>query len=243
MNRVLRWTWLPLFVFLIAPAFAADDKKDDKKPDAKPGAEKKDDKTPPKVPGKVAPKVPDKKEAENKLIRAGELAGEIVHIEPGKNAIRLKVTLRYSEVNQGALNGLRQAQIDLARARDYNAVVNARNAIAQHQANLYTMKSKTTDVPVDAAENVQVRLAQPKAAFDDMGNVKKYTAKELAKIRGKDGLYDGEFSDLSTGQLVRVTLVRPKTAPVRPRNKDDINLEDNKVTASRIIVLSQAAKP
>jgi len=236
MNRLFRWTWLPLFVFLIAPAFAADDKKDDKKPDAKPGADKKDDKTPP-------PKVPDKKEAENKFIKAGQVAGEIVHIEPGKNSLRLKVTISYREVNQGAYNGYLQAQRDLALARDLGARNNALRALAQHQANLYTTKSKTTEVPIDAAEDLQVRLAQPKAAFDDMGNVKKYTAKELAKIRGKDGLFDGEFGDLSTGQLVRVMLVRPKTAAVRPKKKDDINLEDNKLMASRIIVLSQAAKP
>src|SRR6266567_726925 len=127
MNRLLRWGWLPLAVFLIAPA-VADDKKDEKKTDAKPGAEKKDDKTPPKVPAKVPPgKVPDKKEAENKLIRAAELAGEIIQMESSKNVIRLKVTLTYSEINQGALNNLRQAQFDLARARDVNAVMDARN--------------------------------------------------------------------------------------------------------------------
>src|SRR5262249_20125805 len=148
----------------------------------------------------------------------GQIAGELVHVEPTKNSIRVKVTIHYQELNQGAYKGLLQAQIDLQRARDINARNNALRAIAQHQANLISIKSTSKEIPVDAAEDCKVRSAQPKAAFDDMGNVKKFTAKELAALRGKDGLFDGEFSDLSPGQLVRVALVKPKPPPT-PKNK------------------------
>jgi hypothetical protein len=219
MIRSFRWTLLPLCVFLIAPAFAADEKKKD---DPKP------------------PKIMEKKEAENKLIKAGQIAGELVHVEPTKNSIRVKVTIHYQELNQGAYKALLQAQIDLQRARDINARNNALRAIAQHQANLISIKSTSKEVPVDAADDCKVRSAQPKAAFDDMGNVKKFTAKELAALRGKDGLFDGEFSDLSPGQVVRVALVKPKPPPT-PKNKDDINLDDYKLMASRIVILSQPA--
>src|SRR5207248_4255121 len=122
----------------------------------------------------------------------------------------------YSEFNQDAYRGLIQAQIDLQKAaanRDANGVINARRAIAQNQLNLYTIKSISKELPVDAADDCKVRMAQPKAAFDDMGNVKKLTAKELAALRGKDRLFDAEFSDLAPGQLVKVLLVKPKTAP------------------------------
>src|SRR4051794_38167299 len=117
MNRLPRWTLLPLSALLIAPVFAADDKKDEPKTPPK-VAVKKDEPKPP------ASKIPDKKDAENKLIKAGEIAGEVVHVEPSKNSIRVKVTIPYSELNRGALDGLRQAQIDLRNARDYNAVIN-----------------------------------------------------------------------------------------------------------------------
>src|SRR5262249_5374473 len=149
MIRSLRWTVPPLCAFLIAPAFAAEDKKTDPKP----------------------PKVVEKKEAENKLIKAGEIAGELMHVEPTKNSIRVKVTIRYQELNQGAYKALLQAQIDLRNARDINARNNAIRAIAQHQANLITLKSTSKEIPVDAADDCKVRSAQPKAAFDDMGNV------------------------------------------------------------------------
>src|SRR5262249_47097893 len=123
MNRLLRCTLLPLSAMLIAPVFAADDKKDDPKTPPKVEVKKDaDPKTPPKVdvkkdadpkaPPKVAvkkddlkkpvPKVPERKEAEHKFIRAAEFVGEVVHVEPTKNSIRVKVTISYSEPNKGA---------------------------------------------------------------------------------------------------------------------------------------------
>src|SRR5262245_8234598 len=104
MTRSLRCMLPALCAFLIAPAFAADEKKKD---DPKPL------------------KVVEKKEAENKLIKAGEIAGELVHVEPTKNSMRVKVTIRYQELNQGAYKNFIQAQIDLRNARDINARNNA----------------------------------------------------------------------------------------------------------------------
>src|SRR6266542_1079194 len=236
MSRLLRWTLLPLSALLsallIAPLVAADDKKNDPKTPPK-VSEKKD------APKLAPPKVPEKKEAENKLIKAGEVAGELVSVEPTKNSIKVKVPLRYSELNQGAVNGLMQAQIDLRNARDYNGVYNARRAMAKHLSELYTIKTSSIEIPVDAADECKVRMAQPKAVFDDMGNVKKLSAKDLAALRGKDRLFDAEFSDLSPGQLIRVTLVKPKTVPTGPKTKDDLKFDDYKLQASRIIILSQ----
>ena len=68
-----------------------------------------------------------------------------------------------------------------------------------------------------------------------MGNVKKLTRKELAALRGKDRMFDGEFSDLTTGQIVQITLVKQRQAP---RTRKD-NLEENKPQASKIAVLLQ----
>jgi len=237
MNRLLRWTLLPLSALLIAPVFAADDKKNDPKTPPK-VAEKKD------APKLTPPKVPEKKDAENKLIKAGEIAGELVSVEPTKNSLKVKVTIPYSELSQDAYRALIQAQIDLQKAaanRDINGVISARRAIAQNQLNLYTIKSVSKELPVDAADDCKVRMAQPKAAFDDMGNVKRLSPKELAALRGKDRLFDAEFSDLSPGQLLRITLVKPKTAATAPKAKDDLKLDDYKFQASRIVILSQPA--
>jgi hypothetical protein len=201
MNRSSRWWCLPLLAFLAAPALGQD-----KKP-----AEKKD--------------------ADKKLVAAGKLAGEIVHVEPSKHSIRVKVG--YPELNMGEYQALLRDQASLATARSAQQIQSIRNSIAQRQARLYT--TKYTEIPVEAAENCVVRLPLPKSAFDEMGNVKKLSPKELAKLRGKDKLFDGEFSDLTNGQIVEVTLVKNKPKP--GQKKDD--LEENKPQASRIAVLKQ----
>jgi hypothetical protein len=200
MIRSWRWVSLPLSLFLAGPVLAQ------------------------------AKKPLDKKEAENKLVKAGVIAGELVHIEPSKHSIRVKVG--YPKLNVGAYQALQRAQLDLARARDLNARNNALRAIAQHQANLYT--TDYTEIPIEAAEKCEVRLPAPKQSFDDMGNVKKLNAKELAALRGKDRMFDGEFSDLTTGQIVQVTLVKQKLPRVAKKD-----LEENKPQASRIAVLRQ----
>src|SRR5262245_46357821 len=119
MCRLTSWGAALLVVSLIAVRGSAQDKDnkdapkkpDVKNPDAKDPDPKKADakdapkKPDPKMPG---PAVPDKKEAEKKLVKTGTLGGELVHIEPGKQQFRLKVTYQYSEVNQAEVNAYYQ---------------------------------------------------------------------------------------------------------------------------------------
>jgi len=74
-----------------------------------------------------------------------------------------------------------------------------------------------------------------------MGNLKKLSAKEIAALKGKDGLFDGEVSDLQTGMKVKVVLLRNRTQP-KPKGRDDAAApEEDKLFASKVIVLAQAA--
>jgi hypothetical protein len=239
MSRCSPWgVALLVFAFVVGSGLAQDKKDAVAKDAAAKDAAKKDDakKDDPKTP---APKVPDKKEAENKLLKTQLISGELVHIETNKQAFRIKVTYQYSEPNQGAIQAYAKAQQDYALARDINARNNALRAMMQHQANLYTTKSTSKEYGIEAAENMKVRLPAPKTEFDDMGNLKKFTAKELAAKRGPDKMFDGEFTDLTTGQIVQVTILVPK-APAKPVKKDDLTLqEDPKIEATKVAVLKQ----
>ncbi len=199
----------------------------------------KDPKTDPKPP---VPTVPDKKDAEKKLLKTQNVAGEITYIEQNKQGFTLKVTYQYSELNQGEYNAMASEQQNALRAaarRDYNAQAGHLRSAAEHQSRLYSVKNTHKDFKIEAAENCKVRLPAPKAAFDDMGNVKKYTAKELAALRGPDKMFDGEWSDLTNGQIVQVTIVLPKPM-AKPVKKDDLELkEDNKIEATKVAVLKQ----
>lgn len=228
--------WLMSSVALLAVALIATERS------AAQDKDKKEDKKP-NVP---APMVPDAKDAVKKQLKTGKVLGELIHIEPNKQAFRVKLTYQYSELNQGALNGLLQAQRDAAAARDVNALVNAQRAAAQHRANLYTVKTGHRELTIDAAEKFVVRMPVPKETFDDMGNVKKFTKAELDKLRGTDKLFDGEYSDLAVGQVVQVTLILPKPMPMKPKGKDDLDLtgdDPNKLEATHVAVLKMQPPP
>jgi hypothetical protein len=257
MQYLPRWAALLLVVGLVVPLLAADEKPadpkkdpdknavkgDDKKPDPKPDDKKPDpkktpEKSPPAAkpsPGKVdLSKDLDKNVNSEKTIKAGHLTGKVLAIIESKKSLRLQVTLQVPKLNAGALNGLQQAQVNLqvAMARnDVGGVINARNSIAQHQANLYHFQTVTKEVELQTTDDVKVRLAYPPAQFDDKGKPKKYTAKELKELKGPDPRlpgYNGEFSDLQQEQTVTVTLVKKKDAPrpaAKPKGKEaDVDL-------------------
>ena len=69
------------------------------------------------------------------------------------------------------------------------------------------------DVKVMTTDDVKVRTKNPPVAYDDKGNKKKYTAKELKELKGNDPKlpgYTAEFNDLKHNQVVEVSLVRKK---------------------------------
>ncbi len=82
------------------------------------------------------------------------------------------------------------------------------------QNNPFKLVISTKDVEFHAMDQFKVRLDQPASAFDDKGNIKKYTPAELSELKGKDKTlpgYEGTADSLQTGQRVKVTLVKKPT--------------------------------
>jgi hypothetical protein len=75
---------------------------------------------------------------------------------------------------------------------------------------------------------MKVRTLSPPVDYDDKGNVKKYTAKELKKLRGKGNLpgYPADFDSLREGQAVKVYLAKPKAAKKKAGKKGKANKKD-----------------
>lgn len=200
---------------------------------ARPGVSQEKDKKDDPKPEK---KEPEKKDPPKPAVKTVTVSGELTQIETGKQAFRLKVTEQYTELNQGAVNEIAQAQNEMRTARDAGTLLRARQKLLGAQAKLYQVKTRTKDLMIDADADMKVRLPAPKSAFDDMGNIKTYTPKELAALRGPDKFFDGDFSDLTSGQLVQVTIIAPKP-PMKPKSKDDVPLEDPKLEATRVAVI------
>jgi hypothetical protein len=205
MRRVLCGAAVFVLGLAVLPAFA-DDKKAD--------ADKKD--------------APDaKKDVVNKdSMKAGELVGKLTNVDETKKAIRLQVTIEYTELNGGEANALAQEERNLAIAqakRDVNGIVSAERNIAIHTAKLYDVKQKTKDLDLQTIDDVKVRLTNPPPQYDAKGNIKKPTAAELKELKGPDTSlpgYQAEFANLHNEQYVKITLVKKKDAPKHPKPKD-----------------------
>jgi hypothetical protein len=85
---------------------------------------------------------------------------------------------------------------------------------------------KNTLVEFQLTENAKVRtmLLPSDEAFDEKGNPKKYTAKELAELKGPDKSlpgYQSSIESLRAGQTVQLTLVTVPRAPDAGKKKAD----------------------
>jgi hypothetical protein len=195
----------------------------------------------------------DEKNTPEKMIKQGQLTGKIVAVDETKKSLKIQLTYSLPKFNQGEYNGLLQAQRDYQNAlarRDANAARNAANAVAQHQAKLYTYEQKTKDIDLQTIDEVVVRAAAPPPAFDDKGQLKKYTKKELDELKGPDKKlpgYTADFGSLRNGQVVMVTLVKKKDDKkepmVKPKTKEELEeaMLANLPQVSMVIIVTEPA--
>jgi len=232
MRRLLTGIAALLLGLVVLPALAAD--KDDKKdPDAK--------KDPPAN--------------TEKTIKLGQIVGTIKEVNETKKSIRLQVGYDVPKQNIGEIQALANCQAQMAQAMyrrppDYNQIASLQQQIALHSLKVTTVEHKTQDIELTATDDMVVRLAEPPPAFDDKGNVKKRTAKELKELKGdpKDATYNlpgypGAFSDMRQEQIVKVNLVKKKDAPKpagpKPKDADVDLLGENLPQASMIEILGE----
>ena len=200
---------------------------------------------------------PDKdvEKSTDKMIKVGVVTGKVMNVYEDKKKIRIQITYTTQTLDPGAVQRMAQARRDMAMARDRQAAYNAQNALAQAQRTMYKTESKTKEEEIQATDDVVVRMLKPKEEFDEKGKPKKYTKKEKAELKGTDKKlpgYQADFGDIATEQIISLTLVRKKgapvaTRPVRPVRKgkdkeaaDDL-LADNAPQASLIVILREPA--
>ncbi|MFQ3591917.1 MAG: hypothetical protein SNJ82_01875, partial [Gemmataceae bacterium] len=176
---------------------------------------------------KPKPDEGDRDAAKNteKNIKAGLVVGRLMNIYEESRKLRVQVSVPVTRLDEGAAanllnaqNGLVQAQLALRMARDPNALIQARQQVAQAQlhvaqaqAGLYRTEIVQHEIEVQPLDEVIVRRVNPPETFDDKGRLKKkYTKAELKELRGDDPKlpgYKAEFSDLQNDQVVRLHLV------------------------------------
>jgi hypothetical protein len=77
--------------------------------------------------------------------------------------------------------------------------------------NQLVLKDVSEDVTLQFTEDVKIRMPEPPEAFDEKGNFKKYTPKELDELKGPDKTlpgYTASWENLRPGQIVELRLVK-----------------------------------
>jgi hypothetical protein len=110
----------------------------------------------------------------------------------------------------------------------------------------FKVKQGRKDFDLRAIDEVKVRVMQPPVEYDDQGNVKKYTAKELKELKGKDRKlpgYTSSWDQVADGQTVTVYL-KPRTKkPAKEKDKDKDSNEvedDHRPLVKMVVILAEA---
>jgi hypothetical protein len=198
----------------------------------------------------------DDKELE-KLAQQGEVTGKLTTV--GSSLVTLQVdypTLQPNRTGAAPVGAalrheqsvLRQQEqalrirnpLQRAQRLQQLAVENERYALTHgHSPVKVVTQAKSYDLELGDA--VKVRLTQPPPQYDEKGNLKKYTDKELREMRGTDANlpgYAGDTNSLKAGQIVKVTFGKPKAAPADKEKDKDAT--DTKTQVKMILVLADA---
>jgi hypothetical protein len=233
------------FIVLVLPLLAADDAKDaKKKPDtpavkdakadagAKPAAKdaqttaktsKKTDKTAKKE------EEPDAKKKE-KVAYGANFVCKLKEMDANSQkefSVEVQVAVPNPEGYRAlidAQNSWANRQVQIFRDNIRNPLERARQLaifqqdVAQQLPRLQagTIKYQPLDIKVRATDNIRVRAAWPPQEYDDKGNLKRYTAKQLRELQGKGGLpgFPAEFEALRAGQMIHLYLAPHVPNPV-----------------------------
>lgn len=241
-------------VLLLLPVLAAqEEKKDPEKKDAekkeleKKDPEKKDPEKKDEKPEPEKKKEKEKEPAEEKLVYGTKLGPvKLVRVEGGEFAIDVPVPdpqkiFALQQWSTQQMYSISQQQNPVQRAQQ---MAQYQMQLAQKQLNETT---KLQTVEVRGAENMKVRINFPPVQFDDQGNLKRWTVKSLAALRGKSkwpGYYPSEVDVLKVGQVVEVYLAKSAQAPAKTGPKKKADLEEivpaGKPEAVLIVVLQDA---
>lgn len=260
-----------VLVFVLPSLTAQDEKKDAEKVDKKTEEKKDDKKDPEKKDDKKDPEKKEEKKAVEKLVFGAKFVTKVVSIKAESNR-ELSIEMKevdpkkvydnnvWSQQRQQALTqrqqGLAKSQQNIFTQKDAKARFNAQlqyqkdvaayqnelatyqNELAKRGQNIYTAKT----VEVQAAEMCKVRAMVPPLEFDDTGNEKKYTKKELDDMRDKTGLpgFPADFDAIKSGQTVEIYMAKavPKKAvPPKKKGPDDDDPPEMKMARPEFVLI------
>jgi hypothetical protein len=249
----MRWlaaamTLLALFIVLLSNSIAQDNKdpaKDDKKEEVKKDQDKKDE--------KKSAKKEAKREPEEKVVYGTTITAKLKRMDP--DAAR-DFTIEVSKVDPNKVSQFENWKVnELSRiSRIQNLKDRAQN-MSQFQVQMAVKQTNEiyswTDMDVRASENCKVRTKAPPIEYDDKGNLKKYTQKELNALKGTSKLpgYPSDLDHLTAGQIVTLYMAKTKpgskieAASPKKKSADDDSPPPPRPEVVMIVVEKEAPPP
>lgn len=173
------------------------------------------------------------------------IEGKLLQVDPAEKTLTLEVTRKIPNLDAGEAQAIANLQVQLAlAARNPNPFDRARQMqqiqadLLRHQQRVAQGKDQPQKVELQAADDAEVRLAHPPPAYDDKGNPRPLTARELADLKGprREWGYAGSFDDLQPGLLLRVYV--PKKFFTPPRGRPQPPTRDKEAAPERPLVLT-----
>jgi len=234
---------------LLVPSWAQD-AKDKPAKDKKDVVAKDKKKTDPKV------KAKEEHEPEEKVSYGGTAIGKLKQMDANSQK-DFTLTVYGKEPDPGQQQALLQQQQSLARlqfqlqtTKDRNTFLSLQQQIAQTltqiaQTKTKLFRTKEFDYELRAADNVKVRSNFPPTEYDDKGNLKRWTAKELKALKGHSKLpgYPAEYDALRPGQGIQVYLAKalPNKGPKGLKTDDAV--ETMRPEVVMILIVQEAQAP
>jgi hypothetical protein len=229
------------------------DAKDKDKADAK-DKDKADAKDKGKADKEKEPAEPEKKKPEEKVQHGPVIRTKILSMKPD-SAHELTVEMTVPDPVQMAQNNMWMAQQMASIQQERNPrnyvmrMQQFQMQMAQRQAQGVGFKKEPAEVR--ATEECKVRIMYPPTQYDDAGNIKKWTNKELTKLKGNSKLpgYPADFDMLKGGQLVDIYLAKPqaasrdKTSGAANKKKKDEDPPDPAMQRPDVVMIVIIAEP
>jgi hypothetical protein len=141
-----------------------------------------------------------------------------------------------------------QQQMSIAQSPNVQTYVQRMNSFQQQLASKNTNTLKP--VEVRASEKCKVRIMYPPLQYDDAGNLKKWTKKEIAALKAKSKLpgFPADFDLLKTGQYVEIYMAKPPPTPkgsgAQPKRKKKMEDDpDLPIAVPEVVMIVIVAEP
>jgi hypothetical protein len=197
------------------------------------------------------------------LAQSGPIIGKVKSISPTDKTFTLEIDINLLQSKNNGRAAVQALEQQERIARLEQDILRTRNPVQRAQKmqqlaaqverdqlqqarnqNSGRVVTQHKDFDLESTVDAKVRRQDPPVQYDEKGNPKQYTQKELKELKGdpKQPGYEADWDSLKVGQTIKVTFGKPQTKDNKDNNNKDNKdtKDDNKPRASLIMIIKDA---